>query len=85
MLRKSFAAIAAITLLAGSSAAAAQSAQPLSLGNAPGMERAGASVAGTDELGSRGYGVYIIGAIILGAIIWGIIELTSDDEGSSSP
>jgi len=85
MLRKSFAAIAAAALLAGSSAAVAQSAQPLSLGNAP-AARAGATLADSSELGGRrGIGIYLIGAVVLGLIIWGVIELTEDDDGPESP
>ena len=85
MLKKSFAAVAAIALLAGSSAAVAQSAQPLSLANSPAGQRAGAPAADANELGSRGYGIYIIGALVLAAIIYGIIKLTDDDEGPESP
>ncbi|HST35276.1 MAG TPA: hypothetical protein VLK25_01415 [Allosphingosinicella sp.] len=85
MLKKSFAAIAAIALLAGSSAAAAQSAQPLSVANSPAGQRAGAATTGANELGSRGYGIYIIGALVLAAIIYGIIKLTDNDDGPSSP
>jgi len=81
MLSRSFAAVAALALVAGSTAAAAQTAAPLSLNNAPAMEAAGSE--GTSELGSRGYGIYIIGAIALGLIIWGAIELLKDDEPSS--
>lgn len=86
MLRKSFAAIAALALIAGTGTAAiAQSAAPLSLNNSPEMQRAGASVTGESELGSRGYGIYIIGALLLGAIIYGVIKLTDNDDGPTSP
>ena len=84
MLKKSFAAIAAIALLAGSSAAAAQTAQPLSLNNAP-AARTGASADGSSQLGSRGYGIYVIGAIVVALLVWGAIELLDDDEGPGSP
>ena len=83
MLRKSFAAIAAIAMLAGSSAAVAQSAQSLSLA---GTARAGAQPTSASDLDDRnGIGIYLIGAVVLGLIIWGIIELTKDDEGPESP
>lgn len=82
MLRKSFAAAAAIAILAGSSAAVAQSAQPLSIAAA---SRDGAQTQAASDLdGRNGMGIYIIGAVVLGLIIWGIIELT-DDGGPESP
>lgn len=80
MSSKFLGAVAAIALLAGSSAAAAQSAQSLSLANAP--VAAGAQTTDASELGSRGYGIYIIGAIVIGLIIWGAIELLDDDPES---
>jgi hypothetical protein len=83
MLSRTLAVLAAATLVFGSSAAVAQSAQPLSLANAPAVERAGADVAGASEL--RGTTGWIIGAIALGLIIWGAIELLDDDEDTDSP
>ena len=85
MLSKKLAAIAAASLISASSAAVAQSAQPLSLSQSPAAARASAGLAGESNLDRRGIGIYIVGAIVLGLIIWGIIELTSDDEGPSSP
>lgn len=85
MLSKKLAAIAAASLISASSAAVAQSAQPLSLANSPAMHRAGAARAGESDLDRRGIGIYIVGAIALGLIIWGIIEITKDDNGPSSP
>ena len=84
MLSKKLAAIAAISLITASSAAVAQSAQPLSLAQSPAVERAGADMTGQSNLDRRGYGIYILGAVALGLIIWGIIELTSDDDDSIS-
>ena len=75
-------ALAALTLIAGSGAAAA--AQPLSLSHSAAVERAGAPVNGESEL-KRGAGTWIIGAIALGLIIWGIIEITGDDDAPASP
>jgi len=83
MLSKKLAAIAAVSLISASSAAVAQSAQPLSLN--PAVQRASAGTSGQNNLDRRGYGIYIVGAVILGLIIWGIIELTKDDNGPSSP
>ena len=76
MLSKKLSALVAISVLTASSAAVAQSAQPLSLANAP-AARAGAPTADANALdGRNGIGIYIIGAVVLGLIIWGIIELT---------
>ena len=82
MLSKKLAAIAAVSLITASSAAVAQSAQPLSLTQSP-AARSGAAISG-ENLDRRGYGIYIVGAVVLGLIIWGIIELTNDD-GPHSP
>ena len=64
--------LVALSLLAGSSAAVAQTAQP-----APASARAGAPE-GQEQL--RGTTAWILAAIALGLIIWGIIELTSDED-----
>lgn len=85
MLSKKISAIVAISVLSASSAAVAQTAQPLSLANAP-VVQAGAETSDASALDSRnGIGIYIIGAVVLGLIVWGIIELTKDDEGPESP
>jgi hypothetical protein len=78
MRAKTLAAIAAVSLITASSAAAAQTAQPLSLANSP-LARAGAGTSGESSLDRRGTAFYIVGAVVLGLIIWGIIELTSDN------
>lgn len=79
MLSKKLAALVAASVLTASTAAVAQSAQPLSLTNAP--ARAGAVTPQSSALDDRnGIGIYIIGAVVLGLIIWGIIELTEDSE-----
>ncbi|HYD12980.1 MAG TPA: hypothetical protein VEC11_09045 [Allosphingosinicella sp.] len=84
MLSRKLAAVVAVSVLTASSAAVAQTAQPLSLSNAP--VRAGAVAPQASALDDRnGIGIYLIGAVVLGLIIWGIIELTSDDEGPESP
>jgi hypothetical protein len=85
MLSKKLAAVAAMSLITASTAAVAQTAQPLSLQNSPSAERAGAPVAGESNLDRGGIGIYIVGAVVLGLIIWGIIELTEDDDGPESP
>lgn len=81
MLRKSFAAIAALALVAGSSSAALAQAAP----SAPAPSRAGADTAAASELGSRGYGIYVIGALLLAAVIYGVIKLTDGDGEPESP
>lgn len=84
MLTKKLSALVAISVLTASSAAVAQTAQPLSLGNAP--MRAGAVPSDASRLDSRnGFGIYIIGAIVLGLIVWGVIELTKNDDNPMSP
>ena len=83
MLSKKLAAIAAVSLITASSAAVAQSAQPLSLNHSP-AARASAVPRARTDLDRRGVGIYIVGAVVLGLIIWGIIELTKDD-GSAQP
>ena len=85
MLSRKLAPVVALSMLMASSAAVAQSAQSLSLGNAP-AARAASGTEGANSLDDRnGIGIYIIGAVVLGLIIWGIIELTKNDEGPSSP
>lgn len=85
MLSKKLSALVAISVLTASSAAVAQSAQPLSLGNAP-ATRSGAATPDASALDTRnGIGIYLVGAVVLGLIIWGIIELTKSDKGPSSP
>ena len=83
MLSKKLSALVAISMLTASSAAVAQSAQPLSLGQCAGVaRRADRRASALDD--RNGIGIYIIGAVVLGLIVWGIIELTKDD-GSDSP
>ena len=85
MLSKKLAAIAAVSLITASSAAVAQSAQPLSLTQSPAVERASAGTSGQSDLDRRGYGIYVVGAIVLAAIIYGVIKLTDNNDGPSSP
>ena len=85
MRSKKLAAIAAVSLITASSAAVAQSAQPLSLSQSPAVERASAGTSGQNSLDRRGYGIYVVGAIVLGLIVWGIIELTNNNDHPHSP
>lgn len=86
MLSKKLSALVALSMLAGSSAAVAQTAQPLSITNSPAL-RAGATSDDASALGSRnGIGIYLIGAIVLGLVVWGIISLTkNNDDNAMSP
>ncbi len=81
MISRTLAALAAVSLMFGSSAAIAQSAASLSLDAAPAVERSGAELADGNDL--RGRTGWIIGAIALGLLIWGAIELFDDDEPES--
>jgi len=75
MLSKSLAAVSALALVLGSSAAAAQT----------GVAPVSAPVAQSEgsDLSGRGAGIYIIGAVVIALLIWGAIELLDDDEPSS--
>lgn len=74
MLSKSLAAVSALALVLGSSAAAAQT----------GVAPASAAITQSDsDLSGRGAGIYIIGAVVIALLIWGAIELLDDDEPSS--
>ena len=83
MLSKKISALVAISVLSASSAAVAQTAQPLSLANAPAAQAAPNQASALDS--RNGIGIYIIGAVVLGLIVWGIIELTNNDNNPSSP
>jgi hypothetical protein len=84
MRAKYLAAIAAISLITAGSAAAAQTARPLSLANSP-AARASAGASDESNLDRRGYGIYIVGAVVLALVVWGIIELTKNDDNPHSP
>ncbi len=72
------AALAALSLVIGSSAASAQVGQPVQPTTASSVQRAGAPVADADEL--RGTTGWILGAIAVGLLIWGALELFGDDD-----
>ena len=85
MLSKKLSALVALSMITASSAAVAQSAQPLSVANSP-AARAGADAQDANELDSRnGIGIYLIGAVIIGLLVWGAIELLKNDDNPSSP
>ncbi len=73
------AALAALSMIVGSTAAVAQSAAPQTIS-------VGETAEGSSELdGRNGIGIYLIGAVVIGLIVWGVIELTKNDEHSTSP
>ena len=75
MTSRKMAALVAASLISSSSAAVAQSAQPLSLTNSPMMQRASPDLQRAGDLDRRGYGIYIVGLIVVGLAAWGIYEL----------
>jgi hypothetical protein len=84
MLSKNLKALVAASMIFGSSAAVAQSAQSLSVAHSPAVSRAAASTEDANQL--YGTTIYIVGAIVIGLAIWGIIELTDDNnDNPSSP
>ena len=85
MLSNKLAAIAAVSLITASSAAVAQSAQPLSLSSSPAVQRASAGTSGESNLERRGIAMYVVGAVVVGLIVWGIIELTKNNNRPHSP
>jgi hypothetical protein len=76
MKSKMLAAFAAMSVLAASTAASAQSAAPLSLSGSPALERAGAPAESGNEL-RGGYG-WIMAIVALGILIFVISELGDD-------
>ena len=68
--------LTALSLTVGS-VAAAQSAAPLSLGNSPAFDRAGADA--TDASALRGPGLWIAGVVVLALAIWGVSELLDNE------
>ena len=79
MLSKKLAILVAASLVTASSAAVAQSAQPLS------VVRSGATTQGAANLDRRGYGIYLVGAVVLAAIIYGIVKVVDHKSHPTSP
>ena len=78
MISKSVVALAALSLVAGSSAASAQSARPLSLANAPAAQRAGAEMQGESQFLRRSG--WILGVVALGILVFVILEASKDND-----
>ena len=84
MLSKKLAALAALSLMVGSSAAVAQSAQPLSLSNSPAVERAGAESEDASRL--EGIGILpIIGVVVVIVAILALTDTWPFDDDPDSP
>jgi len=83
MISKKIVALAALSLVAGSSAATAQNAQPLSLANSPAVQRAGAEIAG--ESGFLRRSGWILGVIALGILVFVVLEANKDHPLPNSP
>lgn len=84
MLSKKLAALAAASMIFGSSAAIAQSAQPLSLSNAPVVERAGAEAEDSNEL----FGGGILPFVAIAVVVVAVLALTDTwpfDDDPDSP
>jgi hypothetical protein len=78
MISKKIVALAAVSLLAGSSAASAQSAAPLSLANSPVAARAGADLKGESQFLRRSG--WLLGIVAVGVLIFVVIEASKDNE-----
>lgn len=76
MISKTVVALAALSLVAGSTAAAAQSARPLSLANAPAAARAGAEIEGESDFLRRSG--WLLGIVALGILAFVILEANKD-------
>ncbi|HYI64700.1 MAG TPA: hypothetical protein VEW71_07430 [Allosphingosinicella sp.] len=84
--RNVLAAVAALSLLASGSVAAAQSARPLSLAESPAAQRAGAGMENSAELrGRRGGMGWILGVVALGILVFVILEASKDNNLPGSP
>lgn len=78
MISKKIAALAALSLIAGSTAATAQSARPLSLASAPEAQRAGADVQGESDFFRRSG--WLLGVLALGILVFVVLEAGKDNE-----
>ena len=83
MISKKILALAALSLVAGSTAATAQDARPLSLANGPVVQRAGAEVQGESAFQRRSG--WILGVLALGILVFVVIEANKDHPLPGSP
>jgi hypothetical protein len=78
MISKKILALAALSLVAGSSAASAQTAQPLSLANSPVAARAGADLQGENHFLRRSG--WLLGIVAVAVLIFVVLEASKDNE-----
>lgn len=84
--RNVLAAAAALSLLVSGSIAAAQSARSLSVAESPAVQRAGAGMEDSAELGRRRVGLgWILGLVALGILVFVILEVSKDNNLPGSP
>jgi hypothetical protein len=76
MISKKIVALAALSLVAGSSAATAQTARPLSLANSPVAQRAGAELQGENDFLRRSG--WLLGIVALGILVFVVLEANKD-------
>ena len=83
MISKKILALAALSLVAGSTAASAEGARPLSLANAPAAQRAGAELRGESDFLRRSG--WLLGVLALGILVFVVIEANKDHALPNSP
>ena len=83
MISKKILALAALSLVAGSTAASAQSARPLSLANSPAAQRAGAEMQGENDFLRRSG--WLLGLLALGILVFVVLEANKDHPLPGSP
>ncbi|HMG46387.1 MAG TPA: hypothetical protein VK614_02875 [Allosphingosinicella sp.] len=83
MISKKILALAALSLVSGSTLASAQGARPLSLANAPAAQRAGAELRGESDFLRRSG--WILGILALGILVFVVIEANKDHPLPDSP
>jgi hypothetical protein len=83
MVSKKILALAALSLVSGSTVASAQAARPLSLAHAPEVQRAGADMReGNGFLRRSGW---ILGILALGILVFVVVESNKDHPLPDSP
>ena len=83
MVSKKIVALAAFALVSASTAAPARTAQPLSLANASGVQRAGAEMRGESDFLRRSG--WILGILALGILVFVVVEANKDHPLPNSP
>jgi hypothetical protein len=83
MISKKILALAALSLVSGSTLASAQAARPLSLANAPEAQRAGAELRGESDFLRRSG--WLLGILALGILVFVVVEANKDHPLPDSP